>query len=150
VLVVDADSGVILGCSMRNCGSGHGPVTQDPMRTTDEKESRDGWAGAEAAALLRKAGAPPSPSLLIGRAISIRPLRGDHPKSKLLVRAQTDRVLAEGAICSAISTTCPSPSLSSSTCPPFPPGRAARQDGLAIWSSLHRAACAQPRSRSAQ
>src|SRR5215210_7907286 len=57
VLVVDADQGVILGLLDVQLWERRGPVTQDPMRTTGEKESRRWLAGAEAAALLRKAGA---------------------------------------------------------------------------------------------
>ena len=96
VLVVDADSGVILGLLDVQLWERRGPVTQDPMRTTDEKESRRWLAGAEAAALLRKAGAI-SVTVIADREGDLYPAFARRPSEvELLVRAQTDRVLAEG------------------------------------------------------
>lgn len=96
VLVVDADSGVILGLLDVQLWERRGPVTQDPMRTTDEKESRRWLAGAEAAALLRKAGAT-SVTVIADREGDLYPAFARRPSEvELLVRAQTDRVLAKG------------------------------------------------------
>src|SRR6266849_9277077 len=57
VLVVDADSGVILGLLDVHLWERHGPVAQDPLRPTDERESRRWLAGAEAAGVVHQAGA---------------------------------------------------------------------------------------------
>jgi len=97
VLVVDADSGVILGLLDVQLWERYGPVTQDPTRTTDEKESRRWLVGAEAAAMLRAAGAI-SVTVIADREGDLYPAFARRPVAvELLVRAQTDRVLAKKA-----------------------------------------------------
>jgi hypothetical protein len=96
VLVVDADSGVILGLLDVQLWERHGSVTQDPERTTDEKESRRWLVGAEAAAILREAGAT-SITVIADREGDLYPAFARRPPEvELLVRAQTDRALADG------------------------------------------------------
>ena len=96
VLVVDADSGVILGLLDAQLWERHGPVSQDPKRTTDEKESRRWLVGAAAAAILREAGAI-SVTVVADREGDLYPAFARRPAEvELLVRAQTDRVLADG------------------------------------------------------
>ena len=96
VLVVDADRGVILGLLDVQLWERHGPVAQDPTRTTDERESRRWLAGAEAAAVLRQAGAT-SVTVIADREGDLYPAFARRPSNvDLLVRAQTDRVLATG------------------------------------------------------
>jgi Transposase DDE domain len=96
VLVVDADSGVILGLLDVQLWERHGPVAQDPERTTDEKESRRWLIGAEAAVILGAAGAS-SVIVIADREGDLYPAFARRPPEvELLVRAQTDRVLAEG------------------------------------------------------
>lgn len=96
VLVVDADSGVILGLLDVQLWERHGRVAQDSARTTDERESRRWLVGAEAAALLREAGAT-SVTVIADREGDLYPAFARRPlEVDLLVRAQTDRVLATG------------------------------------------------------
>src|SRR5882762_9676482 len=94
VLVVDADSGVILGLLDVQLWERRGPVAQDPLRPTDERESRRWLAGAEAAAILRQAGAI-SVTVIADREGDLYPAFARRPPEvELLVRAQTDRALA--------------------------------------------------------
>ena len=96
VLVVDADNGVILGLLDVQLWERHGPVAQAPTRTTDERESRRWLAGAEAAASLREAGAT-SVAVIADREGDLYPAFARRPPNvELLVRAQTDRMLATG------------------------------------------------------
>jgi hypothetical protein len=96
VLVVDADNGVILGLLDVQLWERHGPVAQCPLRTTDERESRRWLVGAEAAAILRQAGAI-SVTVVADREGDLYPAFARRPPEvELLVRAQTDRVLATG------------------------------------------------------
>jgi hypothetical protein len=96
VLVVDADTGVILGLLDVQLWERHGPVAQDVMRKTDEKESRRWLVGAEAAAILRQAGAT-CVTVVADREGDLYPAFARRPADvELLVRAQTDRVLGTG------------------------------------------------------
>ena len=96
VLVVDADSGVVLGLLDVQLWNRQGPVAQDVTRRTDEKESRRWLIGAEAAAILRQAGAT-SVTVIADREGDLYPAFARRPANvELLVRAQTDRVLASG------------------------------------------------------
>jgi hypothetical protein len=96
LLVVDADSGVILGLLDVQLWERHAPVEQDLERTTDEKESRRWLVGAEAAAILREAGAT-CVTVIADREGDLYPAFARRPPEvELLVRAQTDRVLANG------------------------------------------------------
>jgi hypothetical protein len=96
VLVVDADNGVILGLLDVQLWERHGPVAQEPQRPTDEKESRRWLLGAEAAAILRQAGAI-SVTVVADREGDLYPAFARRPPQiELLVRAQTDRALAGG------------------------------------------------------
>ena len=93
VLVVDADTGVVLGLLDVQLWNRHGPVAQDATRRTDEKESRRWLIGAEAAAILRQAGAT-SVTVIADREGDLYPAFACRPVDvELLVRAQTDRVL---------------------------------------------------------
>jgi hypothetical protein len=95
VLVVDADDGVILGLLDVQLWERRGPVAQDPKRTTDEKESRRWLAGAETSAILRQAGAT-SVTVICDREGDLYPAFARRPgEIELLVRAQTDRALAD-------------------------------------------------------
>jgi hypothetical protein len=94
VLVVDADSGVVLGLVDVQLWERHGPAARESGRPTDEKESRRWLAGAEAAALLRQAGAV-SVTVVCDREGDLYPAFARRPGAvELLVRAQTDRRLA--------------------------------------------------------
>jgi hypothetical protein len=96
VLVVDADNGVILGLLDVQLWERHGPVEQDVTRKTDEKESRRWLTGAEAAAILRQAGAT-CVTVIADREGDLYPAFARRPADvELLVRAQTDRVLGTG------------------------------------------------------
>jgi len=96
VLVVDADSGVILGLLDVQLWERRGPVAQDPLRPTDERESRRWLAGAEAATILRQAGAI-SVTVIADREGDLYPAFARRPPEvELLVRAQTDRALTGG------------------------------------------------------
>lgn len=96
VLVADADSGVILGLLDVQLWERQGAVAQDPERTTDMKESRRWLAGAEAAVILRQAGAT-CVTVIADREGDLYPAFARRPSEvELLVRAQTDRVLAGG------------------------------------------------------
>jgi hypothetical protein len=96
VLVVDADNGVILGLLDVQLWDRHGPVAQDVTRKTDEKESRRWLIGAEAAAILRQAGAT-CVTVIADREGDLYPAFARRPVDvELLVRAPTDRVLSAG------------------------------------------------------
>jgi hypothetical protein len=96
VLVVDTDSEAILGLLDVQLWERHGPVAQDPTRPTEEKESRRWLVGAEAAAILRQAGAI-SVTVISDREGDLYPAFARRPGDvELLVRAQTDRALADG------------------------------------------------------
>jgi len=93
VLVVDADTGVVLGLLDVQLWSRQGPVAQEVTRTTDEKESRRWLIGAEATAILREAGAT-SVTVIADREGDLYPAFARRPATaELLVRAQTDRGL---------------------------------------------------------
>ena len=88
--MVDADSGVILGLLDVQLWERHAPVAQDPERTIDEKESRRWLVGAEAAAILREAGAI-SVTVIADREGDLYPAFARRPPEvELLVRAQTE------------------------------------------------------------
>jgi hypothetical protein len=96
VLVVDADDGAILGFLDVQLWARTGPASQDPERTTDDKESRRWLIGAQAAAILRKAGAV-SVTVICDREGDLYPAFARRPPEvELLTRAQTDRALADG------------------------------------------------------
>ena len=96
VLVMDADSGVVLGLLDAQLWERHGPVAPDPTRPTDAKESRRWLAGAEAAVLLREAGAR-EVTVIADREGDLYPAFARRSDAvALLVRAQTDRRLATG------------------------------------------------------
>jgi hypothetical protein len=96
VLVVDADDGAVLGILDVQLWARNSPVAQDPDRTTDDKESRRWLVGTQAAAELRKAGAI-SVTVICDREGDLFPAFARRPPEvELLIRAQTDRVLADG------------------------------------------------------
>jgi hypothetical protein len=96
VLVVDADSGVILGLLDVQLWERHGPAAPDAGRTTDEKESRRWLVGAVAAVSLRAAGAT-AVTVVADREGDLYPAFARRPPEvELLVRAQTERGLANG------------------------------------------------------
>jgi hypothetical protein len=96
VLVVDADSGVVLGLLDVQLWERHGPAARHAGRTTDEKESRRWLAGTAAAASLRAAGAT-AVSVVADREGDLYPAFARRPAAvELLVRAQTERGLADG------------------------------------------------------
>jgi hypothetical protein len=131
VLVVDADSGVILGLLDVQLWERHGPAAQDPGRTTDEKESRRWLAGAEAATILRPAGAT-SVTVMADREGDLYPAFARRPPEvELLVRAQTDRVLAGGG---HLFAHIDSLSVADPFCLDLPaiPGRAARRATMVL------------------
>lgn len=98
VLVVDADSGVILGLLDVQLWERHGPAAQDAGRTTDEKESRRWLAGAVAAASLHTAGAT-AVAVVADREGDLYPAFARRPgEVELLVRAQTERGLVDGGL----------------------------------------------------
>jgi hypothetical protein len=98
VLVVDGEDGVILGLLDVQLWNRQGPACADPRRTTDEKESYRWLAGTQAAALLREAGAA-SVTVICDREGDLYPAFACRPPEvDLLVRAQTDRALAEGGL----------------------------------------------------
>jgi Transposase DDE domain len=96
ILVVDADSGLILGVVDVQVWERHAAADSQTLRETDDKESRRWLIGAQAAACLRDAGAV-EVTVIADRegdtyaAFARRPHNVD-----LLVRAQTDRCLADG------------------------------------------------------
>ena len=96
VLVVDADGGVVLGLLDVQLWERHGPAAKHAGRTTDEKESRRWLVGAAAAASLRTAGAT-AVSVVADREGDLYPAFARRPAAvELLVRAQTERGLADG------------------------------------------------------
>jgi len=96
VLVVDADSGVVLGLLDVQLWERHGPAAKHAGRTTDEKESHRWLVGAAAAASLRAAGAT-AVSVVADREGDLYPAFARRPAAvELLVRAQTERSLADG------------------------------------------------------
>ena len=96
VLVVDADNGVVLGLLDVQLWARNGPIPQDPQRSTDDKESRRWLIATQAAVVLRAAGAI-SVTVVCDREGDLFPaFARQPPEVELLVRAQTDRVLAEG------------------------------------------------------
>jgi Transposase DDE domain len=98
VLVVDADSGVILGLLDVQLWERHGPAAPGAGRTTDEKESRRWLVGAVAAASLRVAGAT-AVTVVADREGDLYPAFARRsPEVELLVRAQTERALADGLL----------------------------------------------------
>jgi hypothetical protein len=98
VLVVDADSGVILGLLDVQLWERHGPAAPDAGRTTDEKESRRWLVGAAAAASLRTAGAT-AVTVVADREGDLYPAFARRSSEvELLVRAQTERALADGLL----------------------------------------------------
>ena len=96
VLVVDADSGVVLGLVDIQIWERHGAAASEAARETDAKESKRWLIGAQAAASLRGAGAV-AVTVIADRegdtyaAFARRPAAVD-----LLVRAQTERCLVDG------------------------------------------------------
>jgi hypothetical protein len=96
LLVVDADSGVVLGLLDVLVWERHGAAAAKRGRATDEKESRRWLTGAEAAAALRAAGAV-SVTVIADREGDLYPAFARRPREvELLVRAQADRGLAGG------------------------------------------------------
>jgi len=131
VLAVDADSGVILGLLDVQLWERHGPVAQDPTRTTDEKESRRWLVGAEAAAILRQAGAI-SVTVVADREGDLYPAFARRPGDvELLVRAQTDRALADGGHLFSYLDSLPVAERFSLDLPAIP-GRAARRAKMVL------------------
>ena len=131
VLVVDADNGVILGLLDVQLWERHGPVAQDVTRTTDEKESRRWLLGAEAAAILRQAGAT-CVTVVADREGDLYPAFARRPADvELLVRAQTDRVLSTGGHLFAYLDELPIAAQFNLELPAIP-GRAARCAKMAL------------------
>lgn len=96
VLAVDGDDGTIVGLLDVQLWERTAPAAQDPRRTTDDKESRRWLAGAAAAAGARAAGAT-AVTVIADREGDLYPAFARRPPEvDLLVRAQTDRVLADG------------------------------------------------------
>jgi hypothetical protein len=95
VLAVDAETGIMLGLADIQLWERHGEAPPAATRCTDEKESRRWLDGAEAAAGLRAAGAL-SVTVIADREGDLYPAFARRPAgAELLVRAQTDRALAE-------------------------------------------------------
>jgi hypothetical protein len=93
VLVVDADSGMILGLLDVQIWERHAPAASQAARETDAKESKRWLIGAMAAASLRAAGAV-SVTVIADREGDTYPAFARRPQEvELLVRAQTDRRL---------------------------------------------------------
>ena len=96
VLVVDADSDVVLGLADVQLWERHERVAQDAARETDDKESRRWLVGARAAASLRAAGGA-HVTVVADREGDLYAAFARRPaEAELLVRAQTDRCLAGG------------------------------------------------------
>jgi hypothetical protein len=96
VLVVDADSGVILGIVDVQVWERHGELATEAARETDAKESKRWLIGAEAAATLRAAGAV-AVTVIADREGDIYAAFARRPQGvELLVRAQTERCLVGG------------------------------------------------------
>lgn len=96
VLVVDADSGVILGLVDVQIWERHGAAASHKTRQIDAKESKRWLIGAKAAAVLRSAGAL-SVTVIADREGDLYPAFASRPKRvELLVRAQTERCLVGG------------------------------------------------------
>jgi hypothetical protein len=97
VLAVDADSGVVLGLADVQLWERHGVAPRDGRaRKIADKESRRWLAGAEAAAGLCAAGAA-TVTVVADREGDIYAAFAARPAAvELLVRAQTERALAEG------------------------------------------------------
>jgi len=95
VLVVDADSGVVLGLADVQVWERHEPTPNERGRQTIDKESQRWLVGAQAAALLRVAGAT-AVTVIADREGDIYAAFAERPPEvELLVRAQTDRCLAD-------------------------------------------------------
>jgi hypothetical protein len=96
VLVVDADSGVVLGLVDVQIWERHGVAASDTARETDAKESKRWLVGAQAAASLRAAGAV-SVTVIADREGDTYAAFARRPEVvELLVRAQTERCLVDG------------------------------------------------------
>jgi hypothetical protein len=97
VLAVDGDSGVVLGLAGMQLWERHEPAPCDGRsRKTADKESQRWLAGAAAAAGLRDAGAA-AVTVIADREGDIYAAFASRPADvELLVRAQTDRGLADG------------------------------------------------------
>ena len=126
LLIVDADSGLILGLLDVQLWSRSSPAPQDAERRTDDKESRRWLIAAQTAALLRQAGAI-SVTVISDREGDLYPAFVRHPPEvELLTRAQTDRVLATGGHLFAYLDSLPSAEKFVLHVPAVP-GRAARK-----------------------
>ena len=96
VLVVDADSAVVLGLVDIQIWERHEAVASETARETDSKESKRWLIGAQAAASLRMAGAV-SVTVIADREGDTYAAFARRPQEvELLVRAQTERCLAGG------------------------------------------------------
>ncbi len=96
LLVVDADSGVVLGLVDTQLWERHVPAGGAQSRGMAEKESSRWLVGAEAAACLRGAGAS-SVTVIADREGDVYAAFARRPADvELLVRAQTERNLADG------------------------------------------------------
>jgi hypothetical protein len=96
VLVVDADSAVVLGLLDVQIWERHEAAASETARETDAKESRRWLIGAEAATTLRAAGAV-SVTVIADREGDTYAAFARRPQGvELLVRAQTERCLVGG------------------------------------------------------
>jgi hypothetical protein len=131
-LAVDGESGVILGLADVQLWERRRPARPDKRaRATAEKESRRWLAGAEAAAGLRAAGAT-SVTVVADREGDLYPAFARRPDAvELLVRAQTDRALADGGHLFAHLDALPIAERFTLDLPAVP-GRAARQATMVL------------------
>jgi hypothetical protein len=132
VLAVDADTGVVLGLADVQLWAHHEPApSAGPARKTADKLSQRWLDGAQAAAGLRAAGAT-SVTVIADRegdiyaAFASRP-----PEVELLVRAQTDRGLADDGYLFAHLDNLPIAEHFTLDLPAIP-GRAARRATMAL------------------
>jgi hypothetical protein len=132
VLAVDADTGVVLGLADVQLWAHHEPApSAGPARKTADKLSQRWLDGAQAAAGLRAAGAT-SVTVIADRegdiyaAFASRP-----PEVELLVRAQTDRGLADDGYLFAHLDNLPIAQHFTLDLPAIP-GRAARRATMAL------------------
>jgi len=93
VLVVDADSGVVLGLIDVQVWERHEPAPSGPERPTVDKESWRWLVGAQAAAALRTAGATAVTVIADRDGDLYAGFAECPPEVELLVRAKTDRRL---------------------------------------------------------
>lgn len=98
LLVIDGDLGAVIGLADVQLWDRNDAVPNEPMRPIEEKESCRWLRGAEAAASLRDAGAS-SVTVIADREGDIYAAFARRPTGvELLVRAQTDRGLADGGL----------------------------------------------------